>query len=41
MSTDIFLRIEGITGESQDANHKGWINVDSFDLPPGLDTTFS
>ena len=30
MSTDIFLRIEGITGESQDANHKGWTNVDSF-----------
>lgn len=30
MSADIFLRIEGITGESQDANHKGWINVDSF-----------
>jgi type VI secretion system secreted protein Hcp len=30
MSTDIFLRIEGITGESQDANHQGWINVDSF-----------
>lgn len=30
MSTDIFLRIEGITGESQDASHKGWINVDSF-----------
>lgn len=30
MSTDIFLKIEGITGESQDANHKGWINVDSF-----------
>ena len=30
MSTDIFLRIEGITGESQDANHQGWINMDSF-----------
>lgn len=30
MSTDIFLRIEGITGESQDANHKGWTSVDSF-----------
>lgn len=30
MSTDLFLKIEGITGESQDANHKGWIGVDSF-----------
>ncbi|EXU76448.1 MULTISPECIES: Hcp family type VI secretion system effector [Erwinia] len=30
MSTDIFLRIEGITGESQDASHKGWSSVDSF-----------
>lgn len=30
MSTDLFLRIDGITGESQDANHKGWINIDSF-----------
>ncbi|WP_017348347.1 Hcp family type VI secretion system effector [Pantoea sp. A4] len=30
MSTDIFLRIDGITGESQDSNHKGWININSF-----------
>jgi type VI secretion system secreted protein Hcp len=30
MSIDLFLKIEGITGESQDSNHKGWINVDSF-----------
>ncbi|QKJ86540.1 type VI secretion system tube protein Hcp [Paramixta manurensis] len=30
MSTDIFLNIDGIQGESQDANHKGWINVTSF-----------
>lgn len=30
MSADIFLKIEGITGESQDANHQGWTNVDSF-----------
>lgn len=30
MSTDIYLKIAGITGESQDANHKGWITVDSF-----------
>jgi len=30
MSTDLFLKIDGITGESQDNNHKGWINIDSF-----------
>lgn len=30
MSIDLFLKIEGITGESQDSNHKGWINIDSF-----------
>jgi type VI secretion system secreted protein Hcp len=30
MSTDLFLKIDGITGESQDSNHKGWITVDSF-----------
>jgi type VI secretion system secreted protein Hcp len=29
-NTDIFLKVDGIVGESQDANHKGWINVDSF-----------
>lgn len=30
MSTDLYLRINGINGESQDSNHKGWINIDSF-----------
>lgn len=30
MSIDLFLKIEGITGESQDSNHKGWINIQSF-----------
>ncbi|WP_144817978.1 MULTISPECIES: type VI secretion system tube protein Hcp [Enterobacteriaceae] len=30
MSTDLFLKIDGITGESQDSNHKGWINIESF-----------
>ncbi|WP_084276200.1 type VI secretion system tube protein Hcp [Erwinia mallotivora] len=30
MSNDLFLRIEGITGESQDASHKGWSSVGSF-----------
>lgn len=27
---DIFVRIEGIAGESQDAAHKGWIDALSF-----------
>lgn len=42
MSTDLFLKIEGITGESQDANHKGWINADSFSwgaMQPGAMST--
>lgn len=30
MSIDLFLKIEGITGESQDSNHQEWINIDSF-----------
>lgn len=30
MSTDLFLKIDGITGESQDSNHKGWIAIESF-----------
>lgn len=30
MSTDLFLKIDGINGESKDANHNGWINVDTF-----------
>ena len=30
MNTEIYLKIEGIQGESQDANHKGWIAVTSF-----------
>ncbi len=30
MNNDLFLRIDGVTGESADANHKGWINIDSF-----------
>ena len=27
---DIFMQITGVTGESTDANHKGWIDVLSF-----------
>lgn len=30
MSTDLFLKIDGITGESQDSNHQGWIAIESF-----------
>lgn len=26
----IFLKIDGITGESSDKNHKGWIDIDYF-----------
>ncbi|MDR1227688.1 MAG: type VI secretion system tube protein Hcp [Azoarcus sp.] len=27
---DIFVKFEGIAGESQDASHKGWIGVLGF-----------
>lgn len=30
MSKDLYLKIDGISGESQEANHKGWINIDAF-----------
>lgn len=30
MSVDMFMKVEGASGESQDANHKGWTNIDSF-----------
>lgn len=30
MNTDIFLKIDGIAGESQDSNHKGWTSIESF-----------
>ncbi|KOC91137.1 Hcp family type VI secretion system effector [Winslowiella iniecta] len=30
MNTDIYMKIDNIQGESQDANHKGWIKVSSF-----------
>ncbi|MCU5771837.1 type VI secretion system tube protein Hcp [Erwiniaceae bacterium BAC15a-03b] len=31
MNSDIYMKIQGIEGESQDANHKGWIAISSFD----------
>lgn len=30
MSIDMFLRVDSINGESQDANHKNWIDVKTF-----------
>lgn len=27
---NVFLKIEGITGESKDAAHQGWIDVDAY-----------
>lgn len=30
MAIDIFMRIDGVTGESKDAHHKNWIDVQNF-----------
>ncbi|CAI0797482.1 type VI secretion system tube protein Hcp [Serratia ficaria] len=30
MAIDMFLKVEGISGESKDSNHKSWIDVLSF-----------
>lgn len=30
MSVDMFMKVEGASGESQDANHKGWTNISSM-----------
>ena len=30
MAIDIFLKIDGINGESKDSNHKDWIDVQDF-----------
>ncbi|EKP4478785.1 type VI secretion system tube protein Hcp, partial [Cronobacter dublinensis] len=30
MAIDMFLKVEGVTGESKDANHSNWIDVLSF-----------
>lgn len=30
MAVDMFMKVEGASGESQDANHKGWTHIDSF-----------
>jgi len=30
MAIDMFMKVEGAGGESQDSNHKGWTDIDSF-----------
>ena len=30
MALDMFMRIEGVNGESKDANHKNWTDIRSF-----------
>ncbi|MFM0647724.1 type VI secretion system tube protein Hcp [Paraburkholderia bryophila] len=30
MSVDMYMRVDGVTGESKDANHKGWIDIQSY-----------
>ncbi|MGC8424938.1 type VI secretion system tube protein Hcp [Mixta calida] len=42
MSIALFLKIDGIQGESKDANHKGWITLSGFNgaasLPGNMQT---
>ena len=30
MAIDMFLKVDCVTGESQDSNHKGWTDITSF-----------
>lgn len=42
MAIDMFMKVEGVSGESKDANHKDWTNVDSFEwgaIQPGSMTS--
>ncbi|QHA89083.1 Hcp family type VI secretion system effector [Serratia rhizosphaerae] len=32
MASNAFLKVDGVSGESQDSGHKGWIDVSGFDL---------
>jgi len=41
MSVDYFLKIEGIDGESQDAKHKGEIQLESFSWGANQSGTFA
>ena len=27
----MFMKVEGVNGESKDSNHKDWTNIESFD----------
>ncbi|MGM1297337.1 type VI secretion system tube protein Hcp, partial [Enterobacter hormaechei] len=27
MAIDMFLKVEGVTGESKDSNHNGWTDI--------------
>ncbi len=36
---DYFLKLDGITGESTDSNHKGWIQLESFSWGASNPTT--
>ena len=31
MAIDMFMKVEGVNGESKDSNHKDWTNIESFD----------
>lgn len=33
MAIDMFLKVDGVTGESKDSNHSGWTDITSF---PGV-----
>ncbi|SUB69212.1 Hemolysin-coregulated protein (uncharacterized) [Pluralibacter gergoviae] len=30
MAIDMFLKVEGVTGESKDSHHTGWTDITSF-----------
>ncbi|MFD1804239.1 Hcp family type VI secretion system effector [Mixta tenebrionis] len=30
MAIDMFMKVDGVNGESQDSNHKGWTDINSF-----------
>ncbi|ENZ9095861.1 MULTISPECIES: Hcp family type VI secretion system effector [Enterobacteriaceae] len=30
MAIDMYMKVDGVTGESKDSNHTGWIDIDSF-----------
>ena len=30
MAVDMFMRVEGATGESKDSNHRNWTDIQSF-----------